>query len=100
LKSSYYNNMVALPNKFFEFISAGLAVCIGPSPAMAQVIREFGAGKVSETFNPQDFGAMLSSLSSDDIDKMKRNSIRARENLNADVEMKKLLDLYQTLVEA
>ena len=100
LKSSYYNNMVALPNKFFEFISAGLAVCIGPSPAMAQVIREFEAGKVSETFNPQDFGVMLSSLSSDDIDKMKRNSIRARENLNADVEMKKLLDLYQTLVEA
>jgi hypothetical protein len=94
LKPEKYNNLVALPNKFFEFISAGLGVCIGPSPEMVQIALEYGFGRVSSSFDPVDFAKMLSNLTSDEIDGMKRKALEARHFLNADVEMKKLLDLY------
>ncbi len=98
LKPEKYNNLVALPNKFFEFVSAGLGVCIGPSPAMAQIALDYEFGCVSSTFDPVDFARMLSNLSSDEIDKMKRKALEARHFLNADIEMKKLLDLYQKII--
>jgi hypothetical protein len=98
LKPEKYNNLVALPNKFFEFVSAGLGVCIGPSPAMAQIALEYEFGRVSSSFDPDDFARMLSSLSYDEIDRMKRKALEARHFLNADVEMQKLLDLYQKII--
>ena len=37
----------ALPNKFFEFIQARLAVAIGPSPEMAKFVRCLQSGRDS-----------------------------------------------------
>ena len=34
------NYKYALPNKFFDFIMAGLAVCIGPSPSMSKILKK------------------------------------------------------------
>ena len=31
----------------------GLAVCIGPSPAMADVVRRYGVGVTAPTFDPR-----------------------------------------------
>ena len=36
------NHRAALPNKFFEFIQARLALAIGPSPEMARIVNEYG----------------------------------------------------------
>src|SRR5690606_36659821 len=36
-----FNYKYALPNKFFEFIQARLAVAIGPSPEMATLLRQY-----------------------------------------------------------
>ena len=41
-----YNYHFCLPNKFFDFICAGLAVCIGPSPSMAEMVKKYGLGVV------------------------------------------------------
>lgn len=43
LQPTNYNSSIALPNKLFDFIHAGLAVCVGPSPGMAAFVRECGA---------------------------------------------------------
>lgn len=93
-----YNNSVALPNKFFDFIMAGLAVCIGPSPEMARLTNIFEIGVVSDTFEPQEVAAKLNALSALDIDQYKHNAIKARDSLNADVEMQKLVNIYKTLL--
>ncbi len=93
-----YNQAMALPNKFFEFIMAGLAVAIGPSPAMAALVEKYGVGVVAEDFEPASLARQLNALAAADIDAMKRRSLQAATELNAETEMKKLLDLYARLL--
>jgi glycosyltransferase involved in cell wall biosynthesis len=97
LTPTNYNNLIALPNKLFEFIAAGLAVCIGPSPSMAEIVNQYGCGIVSPSFKPEDLAAILNNTSSSDWDKMKRSSIIATKELNGDKEMRILLEIYESL---
>jgi Glycosyltransferase Family 4 len=95
-----FNNASALPNKFFDFVAAGLAVCIGPTPEMAQLTRRYGFGAVAGSFDPVEAASILNGLSTAEIDRMKRQSIAARRELNAQAEMQKLTDLYARLAGA
>jgi len=92
-----YNQLVASPNKFFDFVVAGLAVLTGPSPEMARLSQKYGFGKVAFSLEPTEVAAILNSLSKADIDEMKQSAIRAREYLNADIELGKLIQLYQSI---
>jgi len=92
-----YNNIIALPNKFFEFIAAGLAVCIGPSPSMAEIVKEYHCGVIATSFEAADIAEVLNRTTAAQWDEMKQASLRASQELNADHEMKKLIDIYQYL---
>jgi glycosyltransferase involved in cell wall biosynthesis len=98
LEPDNYNNESALPNKLFDFICAGLAVCVGPSPEMARLVREHGCGVVAPSFDSAEVAATLNALSPADIQAMKQGSARARKVLNAQVEMGKVVDLYSRLL--
>ena len=98
LPASNFNNLAALPNKFFDFIAAGLAVLIGPSLEMARLTLDWRFGIVSPTFAPMDAARILNTLSAEEIDRMKLQAIAARGVLNAEIEMGKLLELYQELL--
>jgi glycosyltransferase involved in cell wall biosynthesis len=89
-----YNTLMMLPNKMFEYIQAGLAVCVGPSPAMASVVRRFNVGVVAPSFSPRDVAATLDRLTVDEIQAMRSAAVHAARTLNADVEMHKIVDLY------
>jgi hypothetical protein len=93
-----YSSYASLPNKFFDFICAGLAVCIGPSPSMATFIKKYGFGVVCNTFNPQDIASMLNEISLEQWMEMRRSAIAASNELNAQVEMKKLVNIYDRLL--
>lgn len=95
LPHANYSQKYALPNKFFDFIHAGLAICIGPSPEMARLIEQYRFGVTAPSFEPTQMAAILNRLTSKEIDKMKRKSLEARSILCADIEMKKLINLYE-----
>jgi len=94
-----FNYYASLPNKFFEFVSAGLAVFIGPSPAMAELANQYGFGIVAPSFDPVQAAEVLNRLTAVDIEEMKKKAIEASMVLNADVEMEKLLGLYETIFD-
>ena len=94
-----FNYSAASPNKFFDFVAAGLAVCIGPSPEMARLVRQFDFGVVADSFDPRDMATLLNELNPAEIDRMKHNALTASDHLNADVEMAKLLEIYGQLTE-
>jgi len=77
-----FNYAHALPNKFFEFIQARLAVAIGPSPEMASIVEEYGFGVVAKSFNPADLGVALSRMSEADLVRYKLAADIAAESLN------------------
>ncbi|MEF8716485.1 MAG: hypothetical protein V5B35_14170 [Candidatus Accumulibacter necessarius] len=77
LEPTNFNYLHALPNKFFEFLQARLAVAIGPSPEMARIISQFGCGLVSQSFEPQALAKELNRLDAGTLDKMKAQSSQA-----------------------
>lgn len=72
-----FNYEFALPNKFFEFIQARLAIAIGPSPEMKKIVEKEGIGSVSQTFDFIELAKMLNKLSNEKIMEFKLKSDRA-----------------------
>jgi hypothetical protein len=68
------NHRHALPNKFFEFIQARLAVAIGPSPEMATIVEQHKLGVVAGKFCEKELASLLTNLSQTEIEKLKENS--------------------------
>lgn len=75
-----FNYANALPNKFFEFIQARLAIAIGPSPEMKKIVEAEGNGIITKTFVEKEMAEALNSLSKEDIQLMKQNSHLAAWN--------------------
>jgi hypothetical protein len=79
-----FNYAHALPNKFFEFVQARLAVAIGPSPEMADLARQHGFGIVADSFDPADLAGKLNALSAEDIFRLKTAAHHAAGTLSAE----------------
>ena len=98
LKPTNYNSSVALPNKLFEFVHAGLAVCVGPSPGMAAFVREWQCGVVAPSFDPAAVAATLNRLGTEEIMTMRRAARTAAAQINAATEMARVVDLCDRLL--
>jgi hypothetical protein len=92
---STFNLMHCLPNKFFEFIQARLAIAIGPSPEMAAVVKEHALGVIADDFTPQALAAKLNALTAKDIMRFKHNTDKAAAIYNAEESMKTLKTVLQ-----
>ena len=96
---SSFNNLHALPNKFFEFLQARLAIAIGPSPEMARIVKEFGCGVIAKDFSPVSLAGALNRLSPADIDLMKAGSDRAACVYTAERNASHLREIVATVLK-
>lgn len=80
------NVELALPNKLFEAIQGRLALVIGDSPMMREVVEEWGNGIVISGWTNRDLARGLNGLSANDIRRMKAASDKASRRLNAENE--------------
>lgn len=94
-----YNYLYALPNKIFEFIQARLAIAIGPSPEMAQIVRRYDCGVVSDSFSVEDLASKMKHLTTERVEyyktkahgaarelSLERNSIKMKQIINGMVD--------------
>ena len=65
---------------------------------MAEIVRSYELGCVAPSFEPRDFAATLNALDSERISAMARAARAAAKRINADVEMGKVVKLYQNLL--
>lgn len=83
-----------LPNKFFEYIMAGLALCVSDLPEMARVTQEFDLGLLVSEYNEEQIARTINQFDKDIIEYHKYKSLDAAKRLNWEEEKKKLVDLY------
>ncbi|MFC8922698.1 glycosyltransferase [Cellulosimicrobium sp. NPDC057127] len=76
------NARLTLPNKLFDYVQARLAVAIGPSLEMADVVHEYGLGPVSSGFDAASIVESLKALDAETIEGYKRNSHTAAAELS------------------
>ncbi len=93
LYPSTYNIAVSLPNKLFDYVVAGLAVCVGPSLSMAPFVEENGVGFVTPSYDPVSVAATLRDLTIAEIETMREASSRTATAYNSGVEMQKVRDI-------
>jgi hypothetical protein len=89
------NLRYVLPNKLFEFIQARLAIVIGPSVDMAQIVREHHCGVVSNDFTPESLAAEIAQLTPERIMSYKRASNAAAKLLSAEANRDTVLSLVE-----
>jgi glycosyltransferase involved in cell wall biosynthesis len=88
-----------LPNKFFEYIMAGLCLCVGDTSEVGHVVRQYGCGKLIPSHSPEAIAEAVNSLSAQQIEAYKRASIAAAEELNWEVERGRLLQAYDAALQ-
>lgn len=62
LPATVTNQALALPNKFFDFVQARLAIIVGPTPGMARLIGEYDLGAVTAGFDVDQIRATVDAL--------------------------------------
>ena len=80
-----FNYENTLPNKLFDFIQARLGVAIGPTPEMAEIVKNYNIGIVAENFSAHSLAEKLNKLTKQEIENFKKNASVASKELNAEV---------------
>jgi glycosyltransferase involved in cell wall biosynthesis len=93
LEPTNFNYFYALPNKFFEFIQARLAVAIAPSPEMAKIVKEYDCGIVADNFKPESLAKALMKLDRQKINYYKQQSHKIAKLFSAEQNQQRLLNL-------
>jgi glycosyltransferase involved in cell wall biosynthesis len=92
--SANQHNAYVLPNKIFEYVMAGLAVCVSALPEMAALVRGHGLGVLVEGMEPESIAAAINSLDRERIDQFKRNAVKAAAELNWEAESPRMVAAY------
>lgn len=92
------HNRFVLPNKFFEYTMAGLALCVSNLPEMAYLVQRHDLGLLVPDLSPAAIATQLNSLDRNMIDRYKRNALAAARQLNWEKESEKLLARCTSLV--
>jgi hypothetical protein len=95
-----FNYANTLPNKLFDFIQARLAVAIGPTPEMAEIVNKYDIGVVAEDFTPIKLAAKLNAITYEKLKVYKQQSGIASKELCAENNKKILLGTIKNLTLA
>ncbi|MDU5542252.1 glycosyltransferase [Varibaculum cambriense] len=91
------NARLTLPNKLFDFVQARLAIAVGPTVEMVDVVKKYNLGIVSKGFSVEEIVASLNTLDTESIEKYKQAVDHAATDLcfekDAAVARKILTDL-------
>jgi glycosyltransferase involved in cell wall biosynthesis len=98
LQPTSFNNLHALPNKFFDFVQAGLAVVIGPSPDMAELVRQHDLGLVARGFDQHSVRLALKELTTTAVDRWRKNVRSSRGLLSSERQADVLRSVIQEVL--
>ncbi len=98
LEDSCDNHRLALPNKLFEYVAAGLPVVVADLPEAARLVRAREIGFPADPADPAAVAAALrTALASRDDEGLRRRLAGAAAELNWEREKERLLALYEGL---
>lgn len=92
-----FNERYSLPNKFFEFIQARLALAIGPSPEMARVVDHYRLGRIAEDFTKEKMADALNGLAPEEIEFYKDQAHRSARDLSSERNVEKFKSLIESV---
>lgn len=94
------NYYLALPNKIFDYIHAGVPVLASDLPEIAAIINKYKIGVITKTRIPAELASLIQSLFKDieNYKKYKQNTILARNELCWENEEKTIINIFNNLI--
>ncbi len=91
-----------LPNKFFEYLMAGLPVLASPLRAIAEIIDAHDIGQVLSSLEPKDVAEAINAMlvDKDECACMHRNALAvAKQEYHWEKEQEQLVGLYRSILK-
>ncbi|PAF53778.1 hypothetical protein BKH42_04615 [Helicobacter sp. 13S00482-2] len=96
---SNFNIKHSLPNKFFEYIQARLALAITPSEEMIPFVQQYHNAIIAKDFSAKSMAQAINTLDAKTIQKYKHNSSDAAKKLNLNSNKKLLEEIIDLLLK-
>lgn len=92
------NQWLALPNKFFDYVHAGLPQLTMNYPEYIKINKQFEVAVLIDDLAPEKIADAINNLLNDDVlhSRLKDNCLKARQELNWQHEEKKVLSFYKS----
>ena len=96
------NQYLALPNKMFDYIHAGLPQITVNYPEYQKINNQFEVAVLLDDISPEKIAEVINNLLMNDVlyKRLKENCLKAREVLNWQLEEKKLTQFYQSVFKS
>jgi len=99
-KNSNQNYRFSLPNKLFDYLSAGIPVIAGDLPEVTKIISENKCGIIISEVTPERISEAIMELinNTEKLSLMKKNASLASEKLTWEKESAKVKTLYERVI--
>jgi len=94
------NNYLASPNKFFEYIQAGLPVVASDLPFLRKIVTENEIGHLFDPRDPKDIANSINIATREErLRVLKSNVLKIKHRYSWEEEQKKLITIYNGLLD-
>jgi glycosyltransferase involved in cell wall biosynthesis len=99
-KDTNMNYRFILPNKLFDYLSAGIPVIASDLREVNKIVTRFKCGLVIPAVTPENISGAMKHLlhNREELLFLKKNATVAFQNLNWDLEREKVLELYKKVI--
>lgn len=87
-----------LPNKFFEYIMAGLALCVSDLPEMRKIVEQYNLGELVDGYDPDKIAIAINNMDREKINIAKSNALNAAKDLCWENESSHMINSYEKLI--
>jgi glycosyltransferase involved in cell wall biosynthesis len=100
-KNTNLNYQFSLPNKLFDYLSAGIPVIATDLPEIAKIINEFRCGILVAKPDPEEISKAIIKLRDNKslLKELKTNAVVASESINWENESIKVEELYRSIID-
>jgi hypothetical protein len=94
-----FNYLHALPNKFFEYIQARLAIAVSPNPEMKTLVEQYELGVVAKDYTAVTMADAIREMSKEKIAFYKSQSHKQAQTLSFDANREKMINIANDLTK-
>jgi glycosyltransferase involved in cell wall biosynthesis len=100
-KNTNINYLYSLPNKLFDYLSAGIPVIATNLPELSKIVNEFHCGVLIPAPYPDEISKAICVLRDNKtlLSELKQNSVVASKSMNWNNESLKVEDLYRSVID-
>jgi glycosyltransferase involved in cell wall biosynthesis len=99
-KNTNINHTFSLPNKVFDYISAGIPVIAGDLPEVGNIISQNKCGIIIPFVTPEEISKAIIKLKENPelLVELKKNAAIASNSINWETESRKVIEIYSQLI--